>query len=70
MLPALLEKACPLILPKLQSPTCGTCGLVLPRPFICLHCSYGGCWRSEHILDHMKDLKHQFCELWLPCAIL
>ncbi|EJD06815.1 cysteine proteinase [Fomitiporia mediterranea MF3/22] len=46
---------------KLQTPTCGTCGLVLHRPFICLHCSYGGCWKDSHILAHMKDLNHQFC---------
>lgn len=54
---------------KLQSPTCGTCGLVLPRPFICLHCSYGGCWKNNHILDHMKDLNHQFCESRLTYAV-
>jgi len=46
---------------KRKMPTCGTCNLVLHRPFICLHCSFGGCWRGGHIVNHLRDLNHHFC---------
>ncbi|THH11391.1 hypothetical protein EW146_g8064 [Bondarzewia mesenterica] len=45
---------------KLSSPECGTCGLSLNRPFVCLHCGYAGCWRDEHITEHLKDEGHLF----------
>lgn len=46
---------------QMQLPSCGTCGLTLHRPFICLDCSYGGCWHGGHVLGHLKDLGHRFC---------
>ncbi|TDL25569.1 cysteine proteinase [Rickenella mellea] len=46
---------------KISMPTCGTCGLTLVRPFICLDCPFGGCWHGGHIVDHLKEAKHRFC---------
>ncbi|KAI0259604.1 hypothetical protein BC834DRAFT_833247 [Gloeopeniophorella convolvens] len=46
---------------KIASPTCGTCGLTTPRPFVCLECPYSGCWQDEHVLDHLRDEGHRFC---------
>jgi hypothetical protein len=42
-------------------PTCGTCGVVTPRPFVCLDCAFSGCWQGDHIVDHLKDENHRFC---------
>ncbi|TFY65623.1 hypothetical protein EVG20_g5463 [Dentipellis fragilis] len=46
---------------KVSSPICGACGETLTRPFVCLHCSFAGCWRDEHIAEHLKDEGHIFC---------
>ena len=50
---------------QMSVPSCGTCGITLHRPFICLDCSYGGCWHEGHVLSHLKDLGHRFCELYM-----
>jgi ubiquitin carboxyl-terminal hydrolase 22/27/51 len=42
-------------------PMCGTCGLVTPRPFVCLDCAFSGCWQDDHIVEHLKDENHRFC---------
>ncbi|KAH9958065.1 hypothetical protein BC827DRAFT_1222024 [Russula dissimulans] len=46
---------------KLALPTCGTCGLAIPRPFVCLDCAYSGCWQDEHVVEHLNDENHRFC---------
>ncbi|KAI9463201.1 hypothetical protein BJY52DRAFT_1253633 [Lactarius psammicola] len=46
---------------KVASPICGTCGLTMPRPFVCLDCAFSGCWQDEHILEHLKNEGHRFC---------
>ncbi|KAI0784536.1 cysteine proteinase [Abortiporus biennis] len=46
---------------KLSSPTCGICDVTLSRPFVCLHCSFSGCWRDFHIQQHLDDDGHDFC---------
>ncbi|KAI0044293.1 cysteine proteinase [Auriscalpium vulgare] len=46
---------------KIASPVCGTCALVIARPFVCLHCSYAGCWKDEHVAEHLKEEEHLFC---------
>ncbi|KAI0272101.1 hypothetical protein BGY98DRAFT_1002523 [Russula aff. rugulosa BPL654] len=46
---------------KVALPTCGTCGLATPRPFVCLDCAFSGCWQDDHIADHLKDENHRFC---------
>ncbi|KAJ7620961.1 hypothetical protein FB45DRAFT_927988 [Roridomyces roridus] len=46
---------------KISAPTCGTCEIALHRPFVCLHCSYAGCWKSGHVSAHLKQSRHQFC---------
>ncbi|KAI0058599.1 cysteine proteinase [Artomyces pyxidatus] len=46
---------------KISSPACGTCATTMPRPFTCLHCGYAGCWKDEHVTEHMKDEDHTFC---------
>ncbi|KAH9010113.1 hypothetical protein EDB85DRAFT_2053774 [Lactarius pseudohatsudake] len=46
---------------KVASPICGTCGLTMSRPFVCLECAFSGCWQDEHILEHLKDEGHRFC---------
>lgn len=46
---------------KVASPTCGTCSVTLPRPFVCLHCLYSGCWAKSHIRSHLKHTSHLFC---------
>jgi Zn-finger in ubiquitin-hydrolases and other protein len=46
---------------QVASPTCGTCGLAPPRPFVCLDCAFFACWQDDHILDHLKDDNHRFC---------
>lgn len=48
---------------KVASPTCGTCSVTLARPFVCLHCSYSGCWARSHIRSHLRTTGHFFCEL-------
>ncbi|KAK0222878.1 hypothetical protein EDD85DRAFT_860078 [Armillaria nabsnona] len=44
---------------KISAPSCGICETLLSRPFVCLHCSFAGCW--THILDHLTDAEHLFC---------
>ncbi|KAH9991013.1 hypothetical protein BJV77DRAFT_1009515 [Russula vinacea] len=46
---------------KVALPMCGTCGLVTPRPFVCLDCAFSGCWQDDHIVEHLKDENHRFC---------
>ncbi|KAJ7503328.1 hypothetical protein B0H11DRAFT_1975258 [Mycena galericulata] len=46
---------------KVSAPTCGTCQLALHRPFVCLHCSYAGCWKNGHISTHLQESQHTFC---------
>ena len=48
---------------KVASPACGTCSVTLVRPFVCLHCSYSGCWTKGHIRAHLRNTGHLFCEL-------
>ena len=50
---------------KVASPTCGTCSVTLVRPFVCLHCSYSGCWTKSHIRSHLRHTGHLFCEFWI-----
>ena len=47
---------------EVASPTCGTCSVTLARPFVCLHCSYSGCWTKGHIRGHLRHTGHFFCE--------
>ena len=47
---------------KVASPMCGTCSATLARPFVCLHCSYSGCWEKGHIRGHLRHTGHFFCE--------
>ncbi|KIY43869.1 cysteine proteinase, partial [Fistulina hepatica ATCC 64428] len=42
-------------------PTCGICSVCIPRPFMCLHCRYTGCWNHEHIISHLRSSGHAFC---------
>ncbi|KAI0750552.1 cysteine proteinase [Irpex lacteus] len=46
---------------RVSSPTCGTCGTTLSRPFVCLSCSYTGCWMEEHVHGHLRESGHGFC---------
>ncbi|KAK7013991.1 ubiquitin carboxyl-terminal hydrolase [Favolaschia claudopus] len=46
---------------KVSIPFCSTCKVPLPRPFVCLHCSYAGCWRSGHVSEHLQESQHIFC---------
>lgn len=46
---------------KVSSPTCDTCDQALSRPFVCLHCSFAGCWSEGHITNHLKETGHTFC---------
>ncbi|GJJ08288.1 hypothetical protein Clacol_002499 [Clathrus columnatus] len=46
---------------KLQAPQCGICSLSLHRPFVCLQCSFSGCWRDGHVLQHLTEENHMFC---------
>ncbi|KAJ7266551.1 hypothetical protein C8J57DRAFT_1328141 [Mycena rebaudengoi] len=46
---------------KISVPTCGTCHLALVRPFVCLHCSYAGCWKNGHVVTHLQESQHIFC---------
>ncbi|KAJ6524236.1 hypothetical protein DFH09DRAFT_1264332 [Mycena vulgaris] len=46
---------------KVSVPTCGTCQLALHRPFVCLHCSYAGCWKNGHVSTHLQESQHTFC---------
>ncbi|KAF7424547.1 hypothetical protein PC9H_009854 [Pleurotus ostreatus] len=46
---------------KIAVPTCGTCELSLPRPFVCLHCSFTGCWFGGHITAHLAETGHLLC---------
>ncbi|KAF5334866.1 hypothetical protein D9758_014272 [Tetrapyrgos nigripes] len=46
---------------KLAALTCGTCKIPLHRPFLCLHCSYAGCWDGREISEHLKSHDHIFC---------
>ncbi|KAK7466220.1 hypothetical protein VKT23_004942 [Stygiomarasmius scandens] len=45
---------------KVSALTCGTCKIPLLRPFLCLHCSYAGCWKNQ-VHDHLHDNEHTFC---------
>ena len=47
---------------KIGSPICGTCSATLGRPFVCLHCSYSGCWAKGHIRGHLRHTGHFFCK--------
>lgn len=51
-----------LICLQLSSPECGTCGVVMHRPFVCLSCGYAGCWNGEHATEHLADEGHPFCD--------
>ncbi|KIK70376.1 hypothetical protein GYMLUDRAFT_32380 [Collybiopsis luxurians FD-317 M1] len=46
---------------KIAAPTCTKCNIALARPFVCLHCSFAGCWTGSHIVDHLKKDNHLFC---------
>ncbi|KAF8872581.1 cysteine proteinase [Infundibulicybe gibba] len=46
---------------KVAAPICGSCSISLPRPFVCLHCTYSGCWSNGHILGHLNESEHIFC---------
>lgn len=46
---------------KVSSPTCDKCDQALSRPFVCLHCSFAGCWSEGHITNHLKETGHTFC---------
>ncbi|KAG8890768.1 hypothetical protein FRB98_004813 [Tulasnella sp. 332] len=46
---------------KTAVPECDTCQRTLQRPFVCLSCNYGGCWKQGHITDHLQELQHDFC---------
>lgn len=52
-------------LPVMQTdvPECDTCQRTLQRPFVCLSCNYGGCWKRGHITDHLQEVQHEFCQL-------
>lgn len=44
---------------KILSPSCDICRMALPRPFVCLHCSFSGCW--HHFDHHLVESDHPFC---------
>ncbi|KAJ7070002.1 hypothetical protein C8F01DRAFT_977061 [Mycena amicta] len=46
---------------KVAVPCCGTCNAALYRPFVCLHCSFAGCWKTGHIAAHLREAQHPFC---------
>lgn len=46
---------------RTAAPTCDICHLTLPRPFVCLSCSFAGCWTGEHVTSHLADFGHPFC---------
>ncbi|KAH8100805.1 cysteine proteinase [Cristinia sonorae] len=46
---------------KIAFPTCGTCDATLSRPFVCLQCTFSGCWNSSHIQLHLTREGHEFC---------
>ncbi|KAF7299258.1 Ubiquitin carboxyl-terminal hydrolase [Mycena indigotica] len=50
----------PTVRRKVAVPTCGACHAALYRPVVCLHCSFAGCWRSEHITTHLRQAQHSF----------
>ena len=50
---------------KIGSPICGTCSATSARPFVCLHCSYSGCWAKSHIRNHLRHTGHFFCESFI-----
>lgn len=50
---------------KVASPMCGTCSVTLARPFVCLHCSYSGCWSKGHIRAHLRHTGHSFSETFI-----
>lgn len=54
---------------KVASPACGSCNVTLVRPFVCLHCSYSGCWTTGHIRGHLRNTGHLFCEPSKPHPI-
>ncbi|KAI0033090.1 cysteine proteinase [Vararia minispora EC-137] len=45
---------------KLASPQCGLCKKTMARPFVCLQCSFAGCWKDEHFTEHLMDEGHGF----------
>ncbi|KAF8512245.1 hypothetical protein JB92DRAFT_3083359 [Gautieria morchelliformis] len=46
---------------KLQWPACGICSFTLHRPFVCLECTFSGCWEDGHVTQHLHDSGHGFC---------
>ncbi|THV06374.1 cysteine proteinase [Dendrothele bispora CBS 962.96] len=46
---------------KVSNLTCGSCNTPLLRPFLCLYCSYSGCWEKGEMSSHLKDHDHTFC---------
>ncbi|KZT29784.1 cysteine proteinase [Neolentinus lepideus HHB14362 ss-1] len=46
---------------KVAYPSCDHCGSSLARPFVCLHCSFTGCWSDGHMIDHLRDTSHPIC---------
>jgi len=55
---------------QLALPTCGTCRLATPRPFVCLDCAYSGCWQDDHVVEHLNDENHRFCAHTYPYYVL
>ncbi|KAI7883276.1 cysteine proteinase [Lichtheimia hyalospora FSU 10163] len=45
---------------QLPLPECSTCQDPLSRLHVCMHCVYMGCWRKNHMRDHMKSKQHNF----------
>lgn len=61
------------IIIQIATPTCDICDFTLSRPFVCLQCSFGGCWAKGHILHHLKSNDHGFCKSyfsWFISAVL
>lgn len=47
---------------KIAVPSCDVCQVTLARPFVCLMCSYSGCFRGgTHIQIHLQEEGHGFC---------
>lgn len=45
---------------QLPLPECSTCQDPLSRLHVCMHCVYMGCWRKNHMREHMKSKQHNF----------
>ncbi|ORX47796.1 cysteine proteinase [Hesseltinella vesiculosa] len=54
------------------NPNCTSCSESLSRLHICLHCVYMGCWKKDHMRQHLKAQNHtlamDFDRLYLYCA--